>query len=308
MLERVRLTALAQGGAGERWLRDLPAVVRSLEEDWGITVGAMLPRATASFVAEAVTTDGAPAILKVAVPDVDGQASTAHEIRLLRIVDGRGCARLLAHDEPSRAMLLERLGRPLAQLGLSVHAQVEAICATVQRMWMPAPTDAGLPSGADKARWLSDLIARSWDHLGRPCSAAAHDKALAFAERRRAAFDPSTAVLAHGDAHAWNTVEDRTGPAGAFKLVDPDGLVAEREYDLAISMREFNEELLAGDALRLGQERCRLLSRLTGRDERAIWEWALVERVANGLLLAGQGNERVALESLRVADAWALSD
>ena len=116
---------------------------------------------------------------RLAVPeDPDGQPSFAHEIRMLRIVEGGGCPRLLAHDEQRRAMLLERLGRPLSELGLPLPAQLEIICATLQRVWRPAPADAGLPTGADRARWLATFIARSWEELGRPCSALARDRAL----------------------------------------------------------------------------------------------------------------------------------
>jgi hypothetical protein len=42
--------------------------------------------------------------------------------------------------------------------------------------------------------------------------------------------------------------------------VDPDGLLAEPAYDLATPMREWNRELLDGDAARLGCERCAHLS------------------------------------------------
>ena len=39
----------------------------------------------------------------------------------------------------------------------------------------------------------------------------------------------------------------RRGADGEFKLVDPDGLLAEAEYDLGIIMREDPVELLHGD-------------------------------------------------------------
>jgi streptomycin 6-kinase len=92
---------------------------------------------------------------------------------------------------------------------------------------------------------------------------------------------------------------------GRFKLIDPDGLVAERAYDLAIPMREWSEELLAGDALDRGRRRCALLARLGGAAVEAIWQWALLERVSNGLLLAQIGRQDLAGPCLRVAEAWA---
>ena len=143
-----------------------------------------------------------------------------------------------------------------------------------------------------------------WDELDGPCPVRVVERALLFAEHRIAVFDPERAVLLHGDAHAWNTLEDIAVP-GRFKFVDPDGLVGDREYDLAIPMREFNDDLLAGDALRLGLERCHLLADLTGTDADAIWQWGFVERVSTGLLLCKEGHDKLARDFLQVAETWA---
>jgi streptomycin 6-kinase len=75
-------------------------------------------------------------------------------------------------------------------------------------------------------------------------------------------------------------------------------------YDLAIPMREWSEELLAGDAARLGRERCAHLGRLTGVDPRPIWEWGFVERVSTGLFVTQVGADRMGREMLDVAEAW----
>lgn len=143
--------------------------------------------------------------------------------------------------------------------------------------------------------------------LERPCSARVIDQALAFAVTRETAFDPERSVLVHGDAHSANTLApvNAAAPATAdFKLVDPDGLFAGRAYDLAIPMRDRSEQLLAGDALRLGRKRCALLSRLTGEDPEAIWQWGFIERVSTGLLLMQTGGAHEGQDCLRVAEAW----
>jgi streptomycin 6-kinase len=72
-------------------------------------------------------------------------------------------------------------------------------------------------------------------------------------------------VLVHGDVHQWNAL--RAG--GGFKLVDPDGLLAEAEYDLGVIMREDPQCLIHGDP----RNRSRWLARRCGLDETAIWEW-----------------------------------
>jgi streptomycin 6-kinase len=111
--------------------------------------------------------------------------------------------------------------------------------------------------------------------------------------------------MAHGDAHAWNLLVVPSAQPQTFKFVDPDGLFVERAYDLSISMREWSDELLAGDPVALGHRRCRRLAALTGVEPGPIWQWGLVERVSNGLIWLQQGLPDLAREFLVVADAWA---
>ncbi len=303
--EAVRQKAMARGSEGRRWLDHLGRLIGELEHDWGVTVGSTLRGGSESYVAAARTEAGDDAVVKLEMPPY---ASFASEVRILAAADGRGYVRLLEHDEERNAMLQERLGPSLRESGLPIPVQIEILCATMQRAWdVRAP--AGLPSGADKARWLSEFIAATWEELNRPCSRRVIEQALSFAETRGAAFDPEATVLVHGDAHSANALQDpRHSPAAArFKLVDPDGLLAEPAYDLAIPMREWSRELLEGDAARLGRERCAYLSRLTGVDPQGIWEWGFVERVSTGLLATRVGADRLGREMLDVAEAWATS-
>ena len=299
--EPVRQKALVRGAEGRRWLDGLGRMIDELERGWGVTIGAALSGGSEAYVAAAGTN---AAVVKLEMPPYE---SFAGEVRTLAAAGGRGYARLLEYDEERHAMLQERLGTSLSESGLPVPVQMEILCATLRRAWdVPAP--AGLQTGAEKARWLSEFIAATWEGTNRPCSPRVVEQALAFAEARRASFDPGTAVLVHGDAHSDNALRDPAYPAdGArFKLVDPDGLLAEPAYDLAILMREWSSELLlGGDAARLGRERCAYLSRLTGVEARGIWEWGFVERVSTGLLVTQVGAERLGREMLDVAEAWA---
>ena len=108
-------------------------------------------------------------------------------------------------------------------------------------------------------------------------------------------------MLVHGDVHQWNTL--RTLDGDGYKLVDPDGLLAEAEYDLGIVMREDPLELMAGDPF----ERAAGLAARTGLDATAIWEWGVVERVSTGLLGRRVGLQPVADQMLAAADAIAAS-
>jgi streptomycin 6-kinase len=305
--DRVRRKALAGGPACARWLGDLGRLVTELEGKWDVTVGATMTGGTASLVAEATMADGTPAVVKLAMPhEHDGREALESEVRVLQLADGRGCVRLHAYDEAHGAVLLERLGRQLHELDLPVHEQMEIICSVLPELWAVPVGEVDLPSLADKGRWLSQFTIDTWEALDRPCSALVVDRALEYADRRVAALDPDRRVLLHGDAHAWNTLE-ALDASNAFKLIDADGVLGEREYDLAIPMREYADELLAGDALALGQERARFLARLTGLDEQRIWEWGYIERVSTGLLCVKQSHDDWGRDFLAVAEAWSLA-
>jgi streptomycin 6-kinase len=285
----VREKALAVGARA--WIDELPVLIGAIQADWGISVGRLYADSTEAVVAEATCADGSPAVLKLIVPR-DGDAAK-HEATVLRLAAGEGCPRLFREDVARGALLVERLGRPLSELRLPIRRRHEILVAAAARIWRPA-ADSGLPTGAAKARWLAEFIATMWEELDRPCSERTVEHALASAKRRGDAHRDETAVLVHGDVHQWNALEAADG----FKLVDPDGLLAEAEYDLGIIMRE---DPLDGDL----RERARWLAAGTALDADAIWEWGIVERVSTGLLGTRVGLQPIARQMLAVADQLA---
>ena len=287
--------AFARAAGADDWLAGLPDMVGRLERDWEMAVGPAYPDATEAFVAAATLVDGTPAVLKLLIQRGDGRHA-AEEITVLRLVNGEGCARLLRHDDESGAMLLERLGPSLYRIGLPIEQRHEILCRVAMRLWRPAP-DSGLPTGAEKAARLAAYVVSAWDRLDRPCPERTIEVALVDAAKRAAAYDPERAMLLHGDVHQWNTLQ-----AGIdWKLVDPDGLLAEPEADLGVLMREDTVELLTGDPW----ERPRWLAARTGTDPVAIWEWGNIERLSNGLLSLETGLEQNGWDSLAVSDRLA---
>jgi streptomycin 6-kinase len=285
----VRNKALAGGSA--QWLDELPVLLASIERDWDIDIGRPFPDATEALVAPATFDNGVRAVLKLIVPrDRD---AAAHEITALRLANGEGCAQLLRYDVARGALLEERLGPSLHDLGLPLRRRLDILCSLAARVWRPAP-QCGLPTGAEKGRWLIEFITTTWEEVDRPCTERAVDYALACAATRALAHDDERAVLVHGDVHEWNALQAGNG----FKLVDPDGLLAEAEYDLGVLMREDPLDLLHGDP----RERARWLATRSSRDVTAIWEWGVVERVSTGLLCTKIHLEPVGRQMLAVAD------
>lgn len=281
MPELVLRRARSNGSAGRAWLDALPDVVSELADRWELTLGHALSGGTASYVVEAVDARGTACVLKIAMPlHTDELDAFGRSVLVHRLADGHGCAKLLDHDTDAPAMLLERLGPNLADLRSSIPRILEVIVATLPSFWRPAPTDDRLPTAADQAAWLADYITSTWSALGRPCSPRVIDRAVAYCDERATAFDPTDAVLVHGDAHGWNTL---LAPGGSYKFVDPEGFRSERAHDLAVPMREYNEPLLAGDTPTLVRGRAESLAEACGVDPEPVWQWGYVERVSTGL-------------------------
>ena len=296
-----RRRAEALGAEGLAWIRGLDTCVAGLASEWDLRPLAVLSGGTEALVVDCRTGDGEARILKLILP---GRDPDAIEARVLTLAEGQGYVRLFESDPALGALLMERLGPSLGSLGLPEDQQLRAICDTLLRAWRPLDDPGGFLDGATKAADLAGFIRRLWRELGTPCSARAVERACAYAEDRARAFDPDSAVLAHGDAHAWNTLLVPDSRPETFRLIDPDGLFIERAYDLGISMREGAAELLAGDPVRRGQKRCRQLAAMTGVPEAPIWQWGFIERVSTGLL-ALQLKMDEATDILAVAEAWA---
>ena len=193
---------------------------------------------------------------------------------------GAGVPRLFEFDRSAPALLLERLGPNLDDLGMPIPQLLDTVAETLRSFWRPVPEDAALPTTVDQTAWLAGFITTTWTALGRPCDRAVIDRALACCDQRAAAFDPARAVLVHGDAHGWNTLD---AGGGEFKFVDPEGLRSEPAHDLGVPIREYNEPLLAGDTSRLVRQRAEHLASLCGVDAEAVWQWGFIERVSTGL-------------------------
>ncbi len=205
---------------------------------------------------------------------------------------------LLRDDAARGALLLERLGPSLYELGRPLAERLEILVTAAATVWRPA-AGSGLPTGADKARQLVDFVTTEWEELGHPCTEAAVEHALACAARRIAAHDDERAVLVHGDVHQLNALQ--VPGRDTFKLVDPDGMLAEAECDLGVMMRNDPVELLDGDPW----ARAHWLAERCGLDAAAIWEWGVVERVTSGLRCTRINLQPLGRHMLKVADRLA---
>jgi streptomycin 6-kinase len=297
--EAVRAKAALLGEAGERWVRELPDVVASLVRDWGLSeVGPAMAGGSAAFLAPVLSDVHGPSVLKVVIPDgLEGDGTFASHLAAL---DAGRYLDVHERDVARRALLVERLGRPLGALGLTTEQQLDALARTVAATWRPYEGTERFLTGADKAVYLAGFIEDRWEETGRPCAEATIAEAIACTERRRRAFDAERAVFVHGDAHAGNLLEAVPGdPSRGFKLIDPEGLVSEPAHDLGVSLRGYDPGAGGAARLRTWAER---LAAVAGIDAEPVWEWAFIERGSTGLYLTQLGLDDEARDYLRVAD------
>jgi streptomycin 6-kinase len=134
LTDATRKRIAAHGEAGQNWLNSLDAHVDELLTSWQLTSIESLAGGSESLVLRTKRQDGSLAILKLGLP---GSSNLHQEAKLLAIAGGRGYARLLESDPHRNAMLIEALGKPVAQLNLPVHEQIDAILSTLQNAWLP---------------------------------------------------------------------------------------------------------------------------------------------------------------------------
>jgi len=294
--EAIRNRALAAGSAD--WLAQLDETVAELEARWSIRVGDALPGGTHAYVAPAVGADGKNYIFKLDQPEASDVFTP--EIRFLQAAQGRGYVRMYAVDLDRRACLLERLGEPLASLELPPREQMRILCETLRFVW-DCPVTEDLPDGRQSIAWFRDFIPSANEKLGKPLSAAVIARAMAYLDARETAYDPADHALIHGDANAQNILRSADSATG-FKLIDADGLVYEKAYDLGVLMREWREEY-AESPLQAALERCEYLHNFTGAEREAIWHWGYLQCVATALT-AWEILPDDARDLARMAEAW----
>lgn len=287
---RQRISDRDLSASTEHFVLSLPAVCRDLRltpGDW-FAGGAGMPTLAVRIA------DGTPAVLKLDAPGrLDRQA------HVMTAADGRGYARVLAWDAARGALLTERLGDTLWTGSTSIGAQADTILPVLQQAW-ELPLEAGSPF-VGKAAGLLAILADLGPHygVGRP---EALEHATECAVDLAASERPE--VVCHGDPHAGNVLRRGTG----WALIDPDGFVGERAYDLGVVLRDACREIeaaeasAAGSGARLLDAACRRLATLASVDPERVQRWAYVERVTTGLYLGWHGYSDEAARFLATAE------
>ncbi len=224
------------------WLESLPLLIDKLIALWFLRLEAPFDSGgTCSWVCPVVRRDGTRAVLKLAMPHMEGK----HEIQGLRYWSGRSrlpCwVNLLEADVDSGAMLLERC-LPGTALRSEPEPEQDVILAGVlRRVWEAAMDETGLDgagldgagldeTGLDEFRPLSQMI----DFWCEETLAQKHfwpDAGLVSEGMRvmkELARPATTDVLLATDLHAGNVLRAQRE---AWLAIDPKPFTGDRSYD-----------------------------------------------------------------------------
>ena len=151
------------------WMSGLPFLLKQLEARWSLCLGEPFEHAgSCSWVAPATRACGEPAVLKLAMPHMEGQ----DEISGLHFWNGQGAVKLLEADLESGAMLLERCLPGTTLHSESETRQDEVVATLLKRIWsltrIPSELSGFRPLSLMVERWCSETIAQShlWPDTG----------------------------------------------------------------------------------------------------------------------------------------------
>ncbi|MFE7973713.1 aminoglycoside phosphotransferase family protein [Streptomyces shenzhenensis] len=258
------------GEAGRAFVADLPGRAAEFLRRWELRIDGPAMYGVCALVLPVVRADGSPAALKLQPLDEE----SAGEPLALRAWDGDGAVRLLAHDEPTCTLLLERLdeGRMLRDVP-DARAAVRVIGALLARL-TARPAPPGMRRLGDIAQRMLEQVPWALERVPDP----ADRRLLAdcAAAVREVLAEPGDRLL-HWDLHFENVLAAQRAD---WLAIDPKPLAGDPGFDLlpAIDNRYDPAETrwrfdALTDALGLDRERARAwtLGRVL---QNCLWELA----------------------------------
>jgi streptomycin 6-kinase len=272
-------TQRAEGGA---WVRNLPGLVADMLDHWSLRPDGPVGHGMAGLVLPVVRPDGGAAVLKLQ-PVTEESADVAVGLRTWA---GRGTVLLLAHDEPTGAMLLERLDatRPLSTVTDDVRA-VEILAGILARLTaVPAPP--GVRHLSDIATEMLAQVETAVPRLANPSEQALVRHCAATTAELLS--EPGDRLL-HWDLHYDNIL---AGDREPWLAIDPEPLAGDPGFDLlpALDNGLAEEALATGDAPRIVRRRFDQLTEALSLDRARATGWTLARVLQNALWDIEDGN------------------
>lgn len=290
------VTQLGQIDAARPWLDRLPSLVEEVRDSFGLSLAEPLHAGSCSWVAPARLRDGTRVIVKIGWP----HREMLGEPTALRLWNGRGAVRLLAHDPLRHALLLERCepGQPLATSGGTAEGRLAAGCDVLRRLWacpVPPGGDGLEPLDVVTPEW-ADLVAERMDRI-KP----GYDPGLVAEGAELLRTLPGSAtrnVVVHGDFNPGNVL---SVGSGRWLAIDPKPMIGDPAYDPWPLLQQVDDPLAYPDPEGVLRRRVALLADELSLDARRIVSWAVARQVETALWAAHHRDEAGGAAAMRGA-------
>lgn len=290
------MTQLGRIDAARPWLERLPSLIAEVRHTFGLSLAEPLHAGSCSWVAPARLGDGTRVIIKIGWP----HREMLGEPTALRLWNGHGAVRLLAHDPDRHALVLERCepGRPLATSPGAADERLAAGCDVLRQLWAcpVPPAGSGIEAlDAVTSEW-ADLVEERMARI-RP----GYDPGLVAegAELLRSLpLSATRGVLLHGDFNPGNVL---SAGSGRWLAIDPKPMIGDPAYDPWPLLRQVDDPFAHPDPEKVLRQRVRLLADELSLDPGRIVSWAVARQVETALWAAHHADEAGGAAAVRAA-------
>jgi streptomycin 6-kinase len=207
---------------GEIWLENFEDLCNRCEIRWNMKILSPF-ELSYNFVAPILIDGQKNAVIKLSVPNEEFNC----EVEALRKFKDNEFVKVIDSDLNEGILILEQLlpGDTLATIENEQEAMGIAV-KVMKNLWKAAPKYSKIPSILSRENSLSRIVEKFPNGLGPISKEMLLDAFDIFREINRT---QSTKYLLHGDLHHYNILN---AGENSWKIIDPKGLIGEREYDI----------------------------------------------------------------------------
>lgn len=264
--------AKSQGKEGERWLNDLPSLVKLYEEKWQLECFDPF-QLSYNYVLPAKTKSGEQVVLKIGFPSNHEFRS---EIDALKFYEGNGAIKVIQEDLTNKAVLLER-----AVPGIRVgdvqpdDKQITTVSETIKKIHKPVQfqSNSVFPTLVDWAKAFK-RYQQNFDLNTGPIPKRMFEEAEEIFSQYT--VDDKNSLLLHGDLHNDNILLSERG----WLAIDPKGVIGNQEFEVGTYLRNPLADLPKNSNFKLIEtNRILQFSEELSLDKRNLQKWTFANAI-----------------------------
>lgn len=267
-------TTHSRGPEGDKWLKDLPNIIKKYESLWGFKTLKHF-KLSYNFVAPVKLNNGKQAVLKISFP-TDPESIT--ELKALQIFNCRSSAKLINVNYKDCVSLLELISPGMMLSSLDDDNKATKIFASVcKNICHPLPKSNSFITIKE---WSTALVKyNNMYKTNGPLPKEIIEKAITLL-----GYLESTSkapVLLHGDLHHDNILYSiKKG----WVAIDPKGVAAEPVFEVAAMIQNPANLIAKTDSLSIIlNNRVNILSEELGYSKKRIIEWCFYQTVLSSV-------------------------